>query len=424
MRTLEHRFNQLRSVISNIYDFYLLEAVSAESVNFSSAPQKKWKNDLIEWNNKLVADTALAIRDYLYLSAAGEARHAWKTCNIAIDELHAGGRTETYLKIAQYGPSPENIKALIEVFGNTWRKTGYGGKKWLQIIEAVSHYGEWPDSIFIDHAADLQHNNGTVFSKSETETILDFKINVNRNTIQKWLYNKKKNDIIKTGNSPYNLQTAMKTKTLLKRFFVTRKITPPNWITTITTIPVEEATYKPYEWGNKKFSAPKTTGLNWKKKKSIWKCICFNCQDIIIICNNCKEPKKECKCCDNCSASPGNCICCTNCGNPNCDLCYICDEPICQHFNECCTNCKSKKDNCNCCPICGYDCLWCPECEEYQCEHKNNIICEDLEETDDEKEETKETEEEKEIPANATTQNAISDPVQITDNLETMSHRK
>ena len=204
---MDNLFPGLKSVLSTFYDFYLLEAMEAAEIDFSSKPQEKWKEDLTTWTKDLIPDIALAIRDYLYLTSCGEARHAWEACKWAIPELNRGiSRYKTYKLATQYDPT-KNIHHIINIFTTTWKITGYGGKKWLKIAEAVKHYEEWPNTVFIDHAADLQHNNGTVFSKPEIDCLINFRLDISRATMQQWLYAKGKNNLLKIPIIGSEIQT-------------------------------------------------------------------------------------------------------------------------------------------------------------------------------------------------------------------------
>ena len=389
--------------------------MEAEEVDFSSAPQKKWKADLTKWNEELVHDTALAIRDYLYIASCGEARHAWSMANMAIPELRKQARHKTYTFVKDFGPSEHNVRSLMEVFGNPWRDGSYGGKRWLKIIEAVTHYGEWPDSIFIDHAADLQHNGGGVFSKDDANTVLDFTFNVDRQTLQKWFYNKAKNNILKVGNSGGMISAASTTKKLLNKFFVTRKMEKPTWTEGINTIPVESTRYTYPKWGTKKFSEVQKTLNSWSIKKSVWPCICQSCIPVVVeeeMCDQCGAKLDWCECCGDCGKYEDSCTMCGMCGicgSHDCNHCFHCDMQACEHEYPCCDECQQQWDECECCNNCGETkdfCELCKECDKDKCEHLNNkLCCEDCAESPcecenkesiDGKEEQKEQEEKEE----------------------------
>lgn len=382
-------FTGLKSVLTNYYDFYLLEAMSAEEVNFSSAPQKKWKNDLTKWKKEIIDDTALAIRDYLYLICCGEARHAWNMANLAIIELkkHKGkNRTKTYITARNFGPTEENIQRLIDIFAGTWRGSGFGGKKWLQIAQAITLYGKKPNEIFIDHAASLQHNGGGVFSKKEVKTIIDFHLNLDRNTLQKWFYSKANINILEKGNPGSLITATTKTKKLLNAFFITRKLDKPEWLLSknFSTITMEHARYKPIKWGNKTWSKPIKTGSTWEQKKAIWPCICESCIYMPPIekeqakCKNCKNEFEWCECCNYCGSEPDYCTMCELCGEHNCKYCYICSNQTCEYKHQCCENCEQKENECTCCTTCHNTedkYLYCEICGDNKCQHPNLTIC-------------------------------------------------
>ncbi len=404
-------FSGVKSVISNLYDFYFIEAMAAEKITFGKTPQEKWKKDLTTYKKKFEEQTALALRDYLWMIACGEARHAHKGAKLATKQLTSKyDRSNTYKIATEYAPTKHNIEIIISIFESPWKTNGYGGKKWAKIAKAIPFYKEWKPTIFIDHTADLQHNNGTIFNKYEVENYLDFRINVGRQTMQKWLYNKSNIDILKNGNGGFEIKAAYNTKQLLKRFFVTQGIERPEWFTDINQMNQEIVYYKPIKWGTEKFDKAKETGNTWTTKKSYWNCVCELCTDEIIYCEHCKTEQDNCKCCSACH-KPGDfctccfvcnntgddCTCCPECGETDCPYCYICDNKACSHIGgDCCIICNNTGNNCSCCQEChlaSHMCWICEECKLTKCEHENNMTCITKMEEQNEKEQTKETEE-------------------------------
>ena len=259
-----------------IQDFYLMEAMLSQS---SLLPNKKatdkWVQDASEWNTSLSEDLALALRDYLFLAACGEARYSRRKTSTAeiipdIDKMSglSLSRTRVYEEIVEYDPD-KNIDQIIELFDSGGWKGGMGGPRWAAIAKAIKQYREWPAAMFIDHVIDLQHNNGTVFNKP-TENIHDFSFHSPLLTYLKmWLDFKSIENIIDNKitityvRDQYNLPRpifswASRTKTLYQRFLTIQGEKLPSFFDITKTANSSSRQYIPLKWGTKVFQ-PTTT---------------------------------------------------------------------------------------------------------------------------------------------------------------------
>lgn len=161
--------------MQHFHDFYFLQALEADvkmmiannpELEFSK-PVEKFLDDLDRTVEKIIPNMALRTFMYLYAACLGEARHARDT--VAEDRFIAdkySGRQGWFSKVTQYKPTRENINALIDIFSQPWR-AGYGGEAWRNIAEALAEYETTPPAAWLDHVVDLEHNNGTAFSKPD-----------------------------------------------------------------------------------------------------------------------------------------------------------------------------------------------------------------------------------------------------------------
>lgn len=171
--------------MSHFHDFYFLQAMEAAvKMELSSRPElefqkpvEKFLDDLDTAVDKIVPNMALRTMLYLWAASFGEARHAKdsvaRDCYISAKIKAARG--EWFGNAVNYPPTKANIKALKQVFEQDWR-SGYGGEAWANIVQAIAEYETTPPAAWIDHVVDLEHNNGTAFSKPEGEETLYFSV--------------------------------------------------------------------------------------------------------------------------------------------------------------------------------------------------------------------------------------------------------
>jgi len=113
-------------------------------------------------------DFGRALHDYVWIASVGEARHASHKLSYSIPEINNASRSSTYLKAREFPPTPHNREVIRSIFEDYDWGGGYGGDAWGSIVRALELYyqEETPVGIFIDHCADLQHNNGMAFNKN------------------------------------------------------------------------------------------------------------------------------------------------------------------------------------------------------------------------------------------------------------------
>jgi len=160
-------------------DFYLSDAMARASKRTPLAQ----KVERLRANVHTQVAEILAC--YLLVSVAGELRHAWeKTNSREISEelrilsqqfsLNSGGDRcnvqTTVVSCLQKSSSKDLIKFLelaTKVFDIPNWDSSFGGKAWGHIAKTLMLFlnGELSHSVFVDHAFDLEHNNGSVFGK-------------------------------------------------------------------------------------------------------------------------------------------------------------------------------------------------------------------------------------------------------------------
>jgi hypothetical protein len=162
--------------MQHFHDFYFLQALEAAVVReIASNPElefvksvEKFQDDLDKTTEKVYTNMALRVFMYLYAACLGEARHAKDTVARERFVKVSGkmGRGDWFAHAADYAPSKANLEVLLSVYRQDWR-SGYGGEAWYNIAEALTEYEKTPPAAWLDHVVDLEHNNGTAFSKPD-----------------------------------------------------------------------------------------------------------------------------------------------------------------------------------------------------------------------------------------------------------------
>ena len=170
--------------MGHFHDFYFLQALDVEIRNqvagsdaqFSHAVSKL-QNDLYEAMLEISENIALRTFVYLYAACVGEARHARHNTaeRMYLPETTKKHRGELFGSITRFPPTKRNLTAVVKVFEQPW-KSGFGGKAWGDIAKALLNYGKISDIAWIDHVVDLEHNNGTAFSKEDAKAALHFDV--------------------------------------------------------------------------------------------------------------------------------------------------------------------------------------------------------------------------------------------------------
>jgi hypothetical protein len=174
-----------KMTLDYINDFYVLEALKVNiGMEISSDPKVEFKHsltrllfDIERYASDFIPNIAYRIFVYLYAACLGEARHAANTMaeSYFLKEMSCEQRNQAFTSALEFAPNDQNIQAIVDIFSQGWRGS-FGGRKWLKIAKALQMYRHAPDAAFIDHVVDLQHNTGTIFNKSESDDILNFRV--------------------------------------------------------------------------------------------------------------------------------------------------------------------------------------------------------------------------------------------------------
>jgi len=250
--------------LEHFHDFYYLQALQAETMTeLARLPEKqfshsveKFQNDLAELCNELIPNMALRTFVYLYAACLGESRHS-RTPNaerIFLEDARTLHRNELFLTACDYAPSNENIKAIVDIFAQPW-KSGFGGKPWKGIAEALYTYYTMPPAAFIDHVIDLEHNNGTAFNKEDARSTIFFDTNY-PNRFSHFLDYKFSNNILKDGPG-YSLRISKRICKMVERFCVIFSYKFPYWL----SANLKNLTDYDVQWGEKKLVNVEKWGL-------------------------------------------------------------------------------------------------------------------------------------------------------------------
>lgn len=155
---------------SEFADFYMLSATLAHA-EITHEPFRhshiRWLRDANQTFRDLTENMAIALRDYLFLSAMGESRHAEDSSEgESVPYLENTCRKDVYHEALQFSPE-KSWPVLVEIFDDQNWSRGYGGESWARIAHAIGLYYNplIPDAVFVDHCADLRHNGGCAFNK-------------------------------------------------------------------------------------------------------------------------------------------------------------------------------------------------------------------------------------------------------------------
>jgi len=160
--------------------FYVQETVMAKVLNMKETSMKlRLEDDIKEFQSihqKYADRLAGAFFDYIALASFGEARHApsqakryipqicykWNRNNEQ-QSIHV--RDQSYKHALKFDPYRFLPTLATLFYDGVWRDA-YGGDQWGNIAEAGTMYKKVTSTVFIDHAVDLSHNGGSMFSKS------------------------------------------------------------------------------------------------------------------------------------------------------------------------------------------------------------------------------------------------------------------
>lgn len=350
--------------VYHFYDFYFLEALRAGMIMNKAQNQfrhsfERLERDVDNAFSQLCHTMAPRIRFYLWAAGLGEARHAWRICTYAISEIEGNDRGTIFENAVNYPMTQENIEVLKGVFKQSWGGA-FGGRAWLDIVEAVEMYGNVSDATFIDHTVDLEHNSGSVFTKSEGGNDI-VKLNVNAMyRFRPFLNVKFSEDILRCGTSA---QVSTKVYNLLTRY--NNVVSEVN----LTNIRPSLEWLNPFdvEFGDETLSLTKSNGRNsWPECDLCTNkidpedhhhagehCICRECyENKYSYCYKCREAKRDFVSVDGESMCTD---CCDKIGAIRCENCedYFTNFVETQQGNFYCQDCAENHAS------------FCETCEEW-----------------------------------------------------------
>lgn len=163
-----------------VVNFYALEFIRAKMVIhpkiYSHAWDKLWEDiqDYSTWfNSKLAA----MIYDHTVRCVQCELRHCKNRSEFYIPNFFGDGWYKNYddsICFINSEFNPNSVlragKWLFDENNNWWElnaydECDYGGKSWKDIAEAGLEYRKIPNSVFVDHLIDLEHNNEVMLLK-------------------------------------------------------------------------------------------------------------------------------------------------------------------------------------------------------------------------------------------------------------------
>ena len=241
--------------IRAIYDFYFCEAILVHPPKFGNKAQEKLRDDTQAYHDRIVENLAPALYDYLYMACMGEARHAYNKTALYIPNIARGtSRYDAYKKATEFDRA-KTFPKLRELFAQTWNGGGFGGGSWAIICEGAMEYGVLPDKAFIDHVIDLEHNGGHCFDKTTVGKVIN--LDIKSMYMKRFLDWKFEDDILNTYPSWFasmhdHWVISKKCKSLLTRYYNTRKKDMPDELSGMPTVSTEEfITYNHIGFGNK-----------------------------------------------------------------------------------------------------------------------------------------------------------------------------
>lgn len=241
--------------------------------NEMSPAVTKYRVDLEQYWSKHCTGFSISLRDYLAMSAFGEAQYCLEYGDWYIVELpQYGGHAAAYSWCVDY--SRNEWKKLAQLFNHKWHNvTSYGGLKWFDIANHAfdwqEHYANKQLAKWIDHAADLEHNSkGGLFNKDVPPNVL--RRDLSKKDINEFLYWKlyNKNIPLSIANSKYSRYVRQPVRMFVERYLMlwhgqTQKT---QWL-----YPVEEhlqsaPVVSPVVWGDKTFTLAKTNHGKYSKE--------------------------------------------------------------------------------------------------------------------------------------------------------------
>jgi hypothetical protein len=377
--------------LKHLQDFYFLEAMSAGIASAkSSHPEfsfrrsvERLETDIEVAMSEISHNIALRLYAYLWMTLLGEARHADSMCKDYIKQLRNADRNTVYCKSLDFFPNDHNTEIITHIYTQKWSSGSFGGQAWLDIAEGMKMYGKVSHATFIDHAVDLEHNGGTVFSKGGSYVNLDTSY---AGQLKDFLGYKFEKDIL--NDKPYwtnNLAVTRRVYALLVRYNnVIAEIQAVNY----TQPRLEKLTHFEIEWEYnelelvegrnevtrrydmhcEKCGAYKVNSSNHEHINGM--CVCDRCY------NRRNERREELNYCENCGRNTRHDVIWIDGESEN--WCSTCVE----NYSTQCENCHYDKHVNNTVYSEDYITL-CDDCaKEHTCELCNEVHYNDMDEHD------------------------------------------
>lgn len=339
--------------INRFFDFYFLEAMRAgitmaksanPDLDFSRSVERL-EQDVNKTFNKYVEIIEERVRLYIWAAALGEARHAHRMCENAIEEIDGNNmsRTSVYDLAHKFPLTAENIQTVYDIFEqDNWSTSSFGGENWQNIVDALNLEG----ATFIDHVIDLEHNGGNVFTKETKDTDVRFN-NQGLYKVRHFFDFKRDCDILHKRFG-YEAEVTFKVYNLLERYSNIISETNVN-----VTISRDGLSGEHVDWGNKTLTMVKAENSRH----------CDECDDLV----------DE----DDAYYSPDGDTLCSDCWNYKYFYCDKCGEV---GYQEDAADLSSGKYCKNCAGAKGYaQCEYCAEWSDDYCvlEDTSEVYCQD-----------------------------------------------
>lgn len=168
-------------LVANFYAINLLKGLMTLSPLIDAKSYQKLWQDLIEYEGRYNKQLALMFYEHTVLAVQCELRHCKKMSEFFIPNFFGDGWYKNYDDKRCYACHEFEPKSILKAgswlfnednncwFMDYWDKFSYGGDMWKIISSGGLKYGQLPDSVFIDHMVDLQHNNALFMLKETGE---------------------------------------------------------------------------------------------------------------------------------------------------------------------------------------------------------------------------------------------------------------
>lgn len=244
-------------------DYYSLQAIISDRRSVDHPEIVAEARNLLARISTPIAD---CLADYMYLICMGEARHAVGNSNLwCWSEIpKADGRIGAYKFAGEYDPL-KTLPQLSELFGQSGWGGSYGGAKWKSIANIALSFrkGELAAPVYIDHVADLKHNGGTQFNKSEASMVIPFELSWKSDyyKLDSFLtYKRDTTDYFANISRNYFRSLSLPVGRLVIQYMQRLRLKPDNW----EARPVIE--YTPFKFGDKELA--KKSGAGTTKSSS------------------------------------------------------------------------------------------------------------------------------------------------------------